>query len=120
MIAQVATGGGKSQIACKAAARIGRMTLFITTRSMLMFQMADNFQESIDYRAAHGEPWLKNEKVGIIGSGELKFSRFINVATVQTLSSFLSEPGGDLSKDKREFHLRRRELIKQMLSKSHF
>ena len=82
-----------------------------------MFQMADNFQESIDYRAAHGEPWLKNEKVGIIGSGELNFSRFINVATVQTLSSFLSEPGGDLSKDKREFHLRRRELIKQMLSK---
>lgn len=63
MIAQVATGGGKSQIACKAAARIGRMTLFITTRSMLMFQMADNFQESIDYRAAHGEPWLKMKRL---------------------------------------------------------
>jgi superfamily II DNA or RNA helicase len=44
MIAQVATGGGKSNIACKAAARIGRMTLFITTRSVLMFQMAENFQ----------------------------------------------------------------------------
>ncbi|MFP8559517.1 DEAD/DEAH box helicase [Klebsiella michiganensis] len=116
MIAQIATGGGKSQIACKAAARIGRMTLFITTRSMLMYQMQSNFQESMDYRAEHGEPWLKNEKVGVIGSGELKFSRFINVATVQTLSSFLSEPGADLTKDKRDFHLRRRELIKKMLS----
>ncbi|RWS80838.1 ATP-dependent helicase [Klebsiella michiganensis] len=116
MIAQIATGGGKSQIACKAAARIGRMTLFITTRSMLMYQMQSNFQESMDYRAEHGEPWLKNEKVGVIGSGELKFSRFINVATVQTLSSFLSEPGVDLTKDKRDFHLRRRELIKKMLS----
>lgn len=116
MIAQIATGGGKSQIACKAAARIGRMTLFITTRSMLMYQMQSNFQESMDYRAEHGEPWLKNEKVGVIGSGELKFSRFINVATVQTLSSFLSEPGADLAKDKRDFHLRRRELIKKMLS----
>jgi superfamily II DNA or RNA helicase len=116
MIAQVATGGGKSQIACKAAARIGRMTLFITTRSMLMYQMQENFQESMDYRASHGEPWLENEKVGVIGSGELKFSRFINVATVQTLSSFLSEPGRDLSKEKRDFHLRRRELIKKMLA----
>lgn len=116
MIAQVATGGGKSQIACKAAARIGRMTLFVTTRSMLMFQMQQNFQESIDYRADNGEHWLKNEKVGVIGSGELKFSRFINVATVQTLSSFLSEPAGDLSTEKRTFHLRRRELIKKMLA----
>ncbi|HHT4259142.1 TPA: DEAD/DEAH box helicase [Klebsiella variicola] len=116
IIAQIATGGGKSQVACKAAARIGRMTLFITTRSMLMFQMAENFQESIDYRANNGEPWLKNEKVGVIGSGELKFSRFINVATVQTLSSFLNEPAADLPKDKREFHLRRRELIKKMLA----
>ncbi|MFW8062635.1 DEAD/DEAH box helicase, partial [Klebsiella pneumoniae] len=50
MIAQIATGGGKSNVACKAAARIGRMTLFLTTRSVLMFQMADNFQKSIDYR----------------------------------------------------------------------
>ena len=116
IIAQVATGGGKSQIACKAAARIGRMTLFVTTRSMLMFQMEKNFQESIDYRADHGEPWLKGERVGVIGSGELKFSRHINVATVQTLSSILSEPDASHSKEKREKHLRRRELIKKMLS----
>lgn len=116
IIAQIATGGGKSQIACKAAARIGRMTLFITTRSMLMFQMEENFQKSIDYRAEHGEPWLKGEKVGVIGSGELKFSRYINVATVQTLASFLSEPTADMSAEKRDFHLRRRELMKKMLA----
>ena len=59
---QIATGGGKSNVACKAAARIGRMTLFLTTRSVLMFQMAENFQRSIDYRAKNGEPWLKRPK----------------------------------------------------------
>ncbi|MDV5598697.1 DEAD/DEAH box helicase [Klebsiella pneumoniae] len=89
MIAQIATGGGKSNVACKAAARIGRMTLFLTTRSVLMFQMADNFQKSIDYRAENGEPWLKGQKVGIIGSGEFQVSRHINVATCKPWRVFL-------------------------------
>ncbi|HFP9309427.1 TPA: DEAD/DEAH box helicase [Raoultella ornithinolytica] len=116
IIAQIATGGGKSQIACKAAARIGRMTLFITTRSVLMYQMADNFQKSLDYRAENGEDWLKGQKVGVIGSGEFTPSRHINVATVQTLASFLDEPDKKLSPEKRAFHLRRRELMKKFLS----
>lgn len=116
MIAQVATGGGKSNIACKAAARIGRMTLFVTTRSVLMHQMAVNFQKSIDYRAENGETWLKGQKVGILGSGDFKPSRFINVATIQTLASFLDEPGSKLTPTKRSYHLKRRELIKRFLS----
>jgi superfamily II DNA or RNA helicase len=36
MIAQVATGGGKSNICALTVARIKRPTLFITTRSVLM------------------------------------------------------------------------------------
>lgn len=66
-----------------------------------MFQMADNFQKSIDYRADNGEPWLKGQKVGIIGSGEFQVSRHINVATVQTPASFLEEPPRDMPADKR-------------------
>ncbi len=87
------------------------MTLFLTTRSVLMFQMADNFQKSIDYRADNGEPWLKGQKVGIIGSGEFQVSRHINVATVQTPASFLEEPPRDMPADKKAYHLKRRELV---------
>ena len=39
IIAQVATGGGKSRIARLAFARINRPTLFLTTRGMLMYQI---------------------------------------------------------------------------------
>ncbi|MDC9582754.1 DEAD/DEAH box helicase [Xenorhabdus sp. PR6a] len=138
MIAQIATGGGKSNIACKAAARINRLGLFITTRSVLMHQMRANFQRSIDYRAENGEPHLKGEKVGIIGDGLFHFSRHINVATIQTLTSFLDEyprfveklpPKGKSGKKlhptkeeqrkewekKRNFHYRRQAAVKMLL-----
>lgn len=102
MIAQIATGGGKSNVACKAAARIGRMTLFLTTRSLLMFQMGENFQKSIDYRAENGEAWLKGQKIGVIGAGKFQISRHINVATVQTIASFLEEPPRNATDDKKK------------------
>ncbi len=115
MIAQIATGGGKSQVACKAAARINRMTLFLTTRSLLMFQMADAFQDSIDYRAAHGEPNLKGQKVGVVGAGEFKPSRHINVATVQTISSWLAEPSKSLEPAKYKKQMARRQKMREFL-----
>ncbi|MGJ0628967.1 DEAD/DEAH box helicase [Xenorhabdus bovienii] len=141
MISQIATGGGKSNIACKAAARVNRLTLFITTRSVLMHQMRDNFQRSIDFRAENGEPHLKGEKVGIIGDGMFHFSRHVNVATIQTLASFLDEyprfveklpPKGKTLKKphptkeeqrkewekKRGFHYRRQAAIKMMLKET--
>ncbi|MDH8228078.1 ATP-dependent helicase, partial [Klebsiella pneumoniae] len=71
---------------------------------------------SIDYRADNGEPWLKGQKVGIIGSGEFQVSRHINVATVQTLASFLEEPPRDMPAEKKVYHLKRRELVKRFLS----
>ncbi|MPS48533.1 helicase-related protein [Methylobacillus sp.] len=45
IIAQVATGGGKSRIAKLATARLGRKTLFLTTRGVLMHQMHASFKE---------------------------------------------------------------------------
>ncbi len=47
MIAQVATGGGKSRIAKLLYARIRRPTLFLTTRSLLMYQMKDSFERDM-------------------------------------------------------------------------
>lgn len=77
MIAQVATGGGKSRIARLAYARINRPTLFITTRSVLMYQMKDNFEEML------------KQRVGVMGDGEWSPCRGFNVAMVQTLAQRL-------------------------------
>jgi superfamily II DNA or RNA helicase len=78
-----------------------------------MFQMADAFQDSIDYRAAHGEPNLKGQKVGVVGAGEFKPSRYINVATVQTISSWLAEPSKSLEPAKYKKQMARRQKMRE-------
>lgn len=64
MIAQVATGGGKSRICRMAYKRINRPTLFLTTRGILMHQMRDAV-------VAMGE------EVAVLGDGEwgIKYTR---------------------------------------------
>jgi superfamily II DNA or RNA helicase len=79
MIAQIATGGGKSLVAKLCYKRIGRMTLFLTTRGVLMHQMKESFEEI-------------GENVGVIGDGILKVKKGINVGMVQTLASMLKDP----------------------------
>lgn len=74
MIAKAATGAGKSRIARLAHKRIGRNTLFITTRGLLMYQMKDGYEENI------------KEKVGVIGDGEFETVNGFNVGMVQTLA----------------------------------
>lgn len=86
-IAQIATGGGKSKVAKLAVARIRRMTLFLTTRGVLMHQMADSFREA-------------GYNVGILGDGEWRPTKGINCAMVQTLVSYLKQP--DLNAEIRE------------------
>lgn len=75
MIAQVATGGGKSLIAAIAYWRIARPTLFLTTRSVLMDQMKA-VMEGMD-----------GGRVGVLGNSvwEPNFSGF-NVGMVQTIA----------------------------------
>lgn len=75
IIAQVATGGGKSRIAKLATARIGRRTLFLTTRGVLMYQMYDSFKEI-------------NPNTSILGDGNLEVSD-ITCGMVQTIASHL-------------------------------
>lgn len=89
IIAQVATGGGKSRIAKLCTARIARPTLFLTTRGVLMYQMAENFEQL-------------GSTVGIIGDGtvDLKIGA-ITCGMVQTIASWLEEMTveGEMTRD---------------------
>lgn len=117
MIAQIATGGGKSVVACKALARINRQTLFITTRGVLMHQMAKNFQASLDYRKSIGE-LPAGAFVGVLGDGEFTMSKYVNVATVQTLARALEEPKRDWDAAKKKRHLAKRKIVADMLDRT--
>jgi len=87
IIAQIATGGGKSRIARLAYARINRMTLFITTRSILMYQMKDSFERDL------------KAPVSVLGDGQFGHTtsdgkqavRKMCVGMVQTLAAKLKE-----------------------------
>jgi superfamily II DNA or RNA helicase len=79
-IIQVATGGGKSKIAKLIIARYRRMTMFITTRGVLMYQMKDQLVSDCGFN------------VGVIGDGTWAPTRGVNVGMVQSLVSQLAEP----------------------------
>jgi superfamily II DNA or RNA helicase len=78
-IIQVATGGGKSKIAKLIAARYRRMTMFITTRGILMYQMKAGFERA-------------DLNVGVVGDGIWAPVKGVNVGMVQTLVAQLKEP----------------------------
>lgn len=107
MIAQVATGGGKSRIARLAYARIKRPTLFITTRGVLMYQMKE---------AVEGYGF----KCGIIGDGELSANLEFNVAMVQTIIAHIKEPDGYDSVEKQDAQAKRRARMLKFLEKIEF
>lgn len=81
-IIRVATGGGKSKIAKLIMSRYQRMTLFLTTRGILMYQMDDQLREI-------------GLNTGQVGDGELKFVRGVNLGMVQTLVQALEIPNLD-------------------------
>lgn len=89
-IIRAATGGGKSKIAKLIMARYRRMTLFITTRGILLYQMKDQLEEI-------------GMKSGQIGDGEMNFVNGVNLGMVQTLIQALEEP---------DFKAERRAVIK--------
>jgi superfamily II DNA or RNA helicase len=80
IIAQVATGGGKSRIAKLAYARIKRPTLFLTTRGILMHQMKNSFVSDLKI------------KVGTFGDDEwTSRPQEMNVGMVQTFAARLKD-----------------------------
>lgn len=108
-IIRVATGGGKSKIAKLIMARYRRMTLFLTTRGILLYQMDDQLKEI-------------GLNTGQVGDGEMRIVRGVNLGMVQTLVQALEVPNIDaeiravvksihLSKNKDE-NLSREEIVK--------
>lgn len=111
MIARVATGGGKSRIFKLCAERIGRPTLFCTTRKTLMYQMADAYKED-----------LKKE-VGIIGDGIFKpIPDGVNFAIIDTLASHLNhdEEAAIMARLKEDYIVKREVIIDRALEKRGF
>lgn len=78
-IAQIATGGGKSNVAVISTGTIKRPTLFITTRSVLMYQMKKA------YESAGMNP-------GVVGDNIWEPRKNLNVAMVQTIMAKLNNP----------------------------
>jgi len=116
MIAQIATGGGKSFVCCIAVARIKRPALFLTTRGALMYQMKATLEESIDYRAKHGEPELRGATVGVIGDGVWSPRKTATVAMVQTLAAKLKDPSPFDSKKKQARQIAIQNATRKLLS----
>lgn len=77
-IARVATGGGKSRIAALCIKRIGRKTIFITTREVLLYQMGDALIDA-------------GFKVSYIGDGSWDTSGDVICAMVPSLAIRLGE-----------------------------
>lgn len=88
MIAQVATGGGKSRICRMAYKRIDRPTLFLTTRGILMHQMRDAVVEMGEEVAVLGDGEWGIKYTRADGSPGRRISKFC-VGMVQTLSQKL-------------------------------
>ena len=107
MIARVATGGGKSNIGVLAFSTIRRMTLFLTTRGSLMWQMKENFEKA-------------GFIPGVIGDAILKPRKGVNVAMVQTIASWLAKPNLDDPPEKAEAQNERRKRMLELLARVEF
>lgn len=77
MIARIATGGGKTMCSMLSISRIGRKTLFLTTRKTLMYQMKKNIEKTMKL------------EVGVIGDSVMNVKPFVNVGMVQTIAANL-------------------------------
>lgn len=91
IIAQVATGGGKSRIARLAFARINRPTLFLTTRSLLMYQMKDAFERDLKVPVSVLGDGQFGRTVTDADGNERTAIKKMSVGMVQTLVARLEE-----------------------------
>jgi superfamily II DNA or RNA helicase len=116
IICRAATGAGKSLIALIAFATINRPTLFLTTRSILMYQMKENVENNLGI------------DVAVIGDGNLGFEnsdgskslKKFTVATVQTIHSYIKEPNPTDSAYEFTAQRKRQEFMKSILEKFEF
>lgn len=116
MIAQVATGGGKSRIARLAFMRINRPTLFLTTRGILMYQMKDTFENDLGVPCSV----LGDGQFGHTDADGRQFIKKMCVGMVQTLVSRLQEPDPDKSVEEQNHQAAIRNQTINLLSKFEF
>ena len=116
IIAQVATGGGKSRIARLAYARINRPTLFLTTRGILMYQMKDAFEKDLGIPCSV----LGDGQFGYTDKHGRQFIKKMSVGMVQTLVSRLQEPNPDDSIEKQNQQNAIRNQTIELLGKFEF
>lgn len=117
IIAQVATGGGKSKIAKLAYARINRPTLFLTTRSILMYQMKEAFERDMGVRVSVlGDGQFGHTIIDEFGNQRNAVKKMC-VGMVQTLVSRLQEPDPDAPVEKQNEQTRIRNQTIELLSK---
>ena len=103
MIAQIATGGGKSNVAALYVSTLRRPTLFLTTRSSLMHQMKETFEQA-------------GFIPGVMGDGVWQPRKGVNVGMVQTLAARLALPSAEDRPEKADAKKRRRDLTLALLS----
>lgn len=114
-IARVATGGGKSRIAALCIKRIGRKTIFITTREVLLYQMGEALEAA-------------GFKVSYIGDGNWDTSGDVILAMVPTLAQRIApwsyDPLKKLTADEiqasRLRHERRQNEARELLDSIEF
>lgn len=116
IIAQVATGGGKSRIARLAFARINRPTLFLTTRGILMYQMKETFENDLGVTCSV----LGDGHFGHVDANGRQSVKKMSVGMVQTLISRLQEPCVDDDVEVRNKQTRIRNQTIALLEKFEF
>ena len=77
-IVKVATGGGKTPIACAVIKYIGRKTLYVVPNKELLYQSRERFASYLG---------VDESEIGVIGDDEWIEGSLITVATVATLYS---------------------------------
>lgn len=120
IIAQVATGGGKSRIARLAYARINRPTLFLTTRSILMYQMKEAFENDLGVKCSVlGDGQFGHTITDQYGN-ERQAIKKMSVGMVQTLVSKLKEPDPSDPPEKQRKQAAERSKVIALLGKFEF
>lgn len=128
IIAQIATGGGKSRVAKKVFGRINRPTLFLTTRSLLMYQMKDSFETDMGVKVSVlGDGHWGTKETQPDGTVKTSLNR-MTVGMVQTLNarlevltlqgefekvydSLMTKEKADFAKKKTELKLRKVDSV---------
>lgn len=82
-IIRVATGGGKSEIACAITKYLGLTTLFAVTTRELLYQARERFKLRLG---------MTDTEIGLIGDGHWEPGSFVTIATIDTLESRVETP----------------------------